>query len=218
MFFLFYFPQFAKLVWRTSVVLLRPVRTWSGFDPHRSHTSIITSTNWIATGSIHFDPVCTTNLTRDDSYTRPIYRHVIAYLPLAVTQSCFWLSRPAGFGHCLLPIYFLTTHSNGSKWAGLILKTPTQHKHSWPPPCFILPTTVLSHPDNWDKATRCQANIKVGSGICTNPSDTCYYGYWRFFTHEPTIKREFTHKSTCTVVPCTHYIGCVSNKIAKDCF
>ena len=60
----------------------RPVRTWSGFNPHRSHTSIITSTNWIATGSIHFDPVRTTNLTRDDSYTRPKCHHVIAYLPL----------------------------------------------------------------------------------------------------------------------------------------
>ena len=29
---------------------------------------------------------------------------VLAYLLLSVAQSCFWMSCPAGFGHCLLPI------------------------------------------------------------------------------------------------------------------
>ena len=58
----------------------------------------------IATGSIHFDPVRTMNLTGDNLYTRPSFGHLLAYLLLAVTQSCFWRSRPDGFGHCLLPI------------------------------------------------------------------------------------------------------------------
>ena len=61
--------------------------------------------NWIVIGSVHFDPVHTTNLTRDNSYTRPYYGHVLAYLLLAVTQSCFWISHPVVFGHCLLPIH-----------------------------------------------------------------------------------------------------------------
>ena len=67
--------------------LLRPVRTWSRFDPHRCHTSIITSceldrTKWWLRSCPHFDPVRTANLTRDNSYTRPNYRHVIASLLL----------------------------------------------------------------------------------------------------------------------------------------
>ena len=81
----------------------------SALDPDSIHIDLTPQsslrTNWIATGLIHFDPVRTTNLTCDDSYTRPNYRHVIAHLPLAVTQSCFRISHPAGFGHCLLPPY-----------------------------------------------------------------------------------------------------------------
>ena len=84
----------------------------SALDPDSIHIDLTPQsslrTNWIATGSIHFDPVRTTNLTRDDSYTRPNYRHMIAYLPLAVTQSCFWICHPADFGHCLLFIHTTT--------------------------------------------------------------------------------------------------------------
>ena len=47
--------------------------------------------------------------TRDNSYTRPSYGHVIVYLPLTSTQSCFWIIHSAGFGHCLLPIHTTTT-------------------------------------------------------------------------------------------------------------
>ena len=54
---------------------------WSASISHLSHFV----RNWIATGSINFDPVRTTNLTCDDSYTRPNYGHMKAYLPLAVT-------------------------------------------------------------------------------------------------------------------------------------
>ena len=85
----------------------------SALDPDSIHIDITPQSslhmNWIVTGSIHFDPVRTTNLARDDSYTKPNYHHMIAYLPLAVTQSCFCISHPAGFGHCLLPIHTTTS-------------------------------------------------------------------------------------------------------------
>ena len=81
--------------------------------PIRSTSISHLNHHFVRTGlqlDLHFDPVRTTSLTRDDSYARPNsnYHHVIAYLPLAVTQSCFWISHPAGFGHCLLPIHTTT--------------------------------------------------------------------------------------------------------------
>ena len=84
---------------------IRPVRTSSKFNPHQSHTSIHFVQNWInpLRLCLHYELKLMMIL-----YARPNHGHMIAYLPLAAKQSCFWISHLAGFGHCLIPVHTTT--------------------------------------------------------------------------------------------------------------
>ena len=54
-----------------------PAKGLSALDPDSIHIDFIPRSTSYGSGSIHFVRVHTTNLTRDDSYTRRNYGHVI---------------------------------------------------------------------------------------------------------------------------------------------
>ena len=64
----------------------------STLEPDLIHIDLTPQSIWYETGS------------HGVLYTRPNYGRVKAYLPLAGTQSSFWISHPPGSGPCLFPI------------------------------------------------------------------------------------------------------------------
>ena len=87
----------------------RPVHTWSGCDPHWSHSSIHFMWNWI-------NPLHACLHYKLNKLVQGPYMVLWWHTCHLLVHNFFWISHPAGFGCCLLLMHttlcWFLVHSN----------------------------------------------------------------------------------------------------------